>query len=66
MNRIDMERIKHSTAELIFAGTEYDWWDMLDNTEEQDRQAMEMTTKEQNIFWEKYFIGLLESMRNDQ
>lgn len=63
MNRMDFESIKHSAAKQVFSGTEYDWTDMLDNTEEADRKAMKLDEDQMEAFWTDYFNDMLIAVR---
>lgn len=62
-DRMAMERIKHKAAQAVFEGTEYNWVDMLDQTEEADRRAMKMIPIDQENFWLGYFNDMLEAVR---
>ena len=63
MNTMTMERIKHEVAREVFEGTGYNWVDMLDQTAEQERQAIRMSEDESRAFWKAYFEDLLEAVR---
>lgn len=63
MNRMEFERIKHSAAQEVFDGTEYDWADMLDNTAEADREAMKLSEGEMKDYWLDFFKDSLSAMR---
>lgn len=63
MNRMEFERIKHSAAQEVFDGTEYDWVDMLDNTAEADREAMKLSEDEMKDYWLDFFKDSLSAMR---
>ena len=63
MNTMTMERIKNEVAREVFAGTKYNWVDMLDQTAEQERQAIRMSEDESRAFWKEYFEDLLEAVR---
>ena len=63
MNTMTMERIKNEAAREVFEGTGYNWVDMLDQTAEQDRQAIRMSEDESRVFWKEYFEDLLEAVR---
>lgn len=62
-DRMEMEKIKHSAAKAVFEDTEYNWVDMLDQTEEADRKAMKMIPIDQENFWLGYFNDVLMAMR---
>lgn len=62
MNTMTMERIKNEVAREVFAGTKYDWVDMLDQTAEQDRQAIRMSEEDSRAFWKEYFEDLLDAV----
>ena len=63
MKRMTMERLKHEAAKEVFRNTKYNWFDMMDQTEEQDREALKMTEEESAVFWKEYFADYLEAIR---
>lgn len=62
MNRMRFEEIKHSAAKEVFADTEYDWFDMLDNTADADRKAPK-DESEAKAYWLAFFKDTLSAMR---
>lgn len=62
-DRMEMERLKHRVAQDVFEDTEYEWTDMLDNTEEPDRKAMKMISVDQENFWYGFFNDMLNETR---
>lgn len=64
MNRMEFERIKHSAAEEVFSGTEYDYLDMLDNTADADSTVRQLVDEEDmKFFWTAFFRDRLSAMR---
>lgn len=65
-NRMELERIKHEAAKIVFSGTRYDWTDMMDNTADLDRELSRCrTSSEAKLKYIHYFIDMLESMEED-
>lgn len=65
MNRMEFEAIKHDAAKRIFADGKYKWWNMLDNTEEADRLAVQRCGSNETElfkFWIVYFNDLYVAM----
>ena len=65
-DRMELERVKHTAAKIVFSGTRYNWIDMLDNTADLDRELSRCRTiSEAKLKYIHYFINMYESMEED-